>query len=102
MLCLFRSQAARGKEGIKDGVSEMGTRLDPVPGLPGGKPANTGRVGILSASMLSDISPFTQRLHNMAVTKTLLYVTCFFPFFFVFFVFLHNKNGIAMSPHFIR
>lgn len=34
--CLFRSQAARGKEGIKDGVSEMGTRLDPVPGLPGG------------------------------------------------------------------
>lgn len=33
---LFRSQAARGKEGIKDGVSEMGTRLDPVPGLPGG------------------------------------------------------------------
>lgn len=37
----FRSQAARGKEGIKDGVSEMGTRLDPVPGLPGGESANT-------------------------------------------------------------
>lgn len=44
MVCLFRSQAARGKEGIKDGVSEMGTRLDPVPGLPGGKSANTQRV----------------------------------------------------------
>lgn len=36
-MCLLRSQAARGKEGIKDGVSEMGTRLDPVPGLPGGE-----------------------------------------------------------------
>lgn len=36
MLCLFRSQAARGNEG-KDGLSEMGTRLDPVPGLPGGE-----------------------------------------------------------------
>lgn len=36
-VCPFRSQAARGKEGIKDGVSEMGTRLDPVPGLPGGE-----------------------------------------------------------------
>lgn len=40
-LCVFtfllRSQAARGKEGMKDGVSEMGTRLDPVPGLPGGE-----------------------------------------------------------------
>lgn len=34
---LLRSQAARGKEGMKDGVSEMGTRLDPVPGLPGGE-----------------------------------------------------------------
>lgn len=34
--CLFRSQAARGNEG-KDGLSEMGTRLDPVPGLPGGE-----------------------------------------------------------------
>lgn len=33
----LRSQAARGKEGVKDGVSEMGTRLDPVPGLPGGE-----------------------------------------------------------------
>ncbi|CAB1337054.1 unnamed protein product, partial [Coregonus sp. 'balchen'] len=33
-----RSQAARGKEAIKDGVSEMGTRLDPVPGLPGALP----------------------------------------------------------------
>ncbi|XP_047196632.1 pre-mRNA-splicing factor RBM22 [Hippoglossus stenolepis] len=33
-----RSQAARGKEGIKEGVSEMGTRLDPVPGLPGALP----------------------------------------------------------------
>lgn len=46
MVCLFRSQAARGKEGIKDGVSEMGTRLDPVPGLPGGESADAGRVGI--------------------------------------------------------
>lgn len=35
LFCLFRSQAARGNEG-KDGLSEMGTRLDPVPGLPGG------------------------------------------------------------------
>lgn len=34
--CLFRSQAARGNDG-KDGFSEMGTRLDPVPGLPGGE-----------------------------------------------------------------
>ncbi|CAL8263952.1 unnamed protein product [Lota lota] len=33
-----RSQAARGKESIKEGVSEMGTRLDPVPGLPGALP----------------------------------------------------------------
>lgn len=41
---VFRSQAARGKEGIKEGVSEMGTRLDPVPGLPGGKSANTERI----------------------------------------------------------
>lgn len=40
-ICCFRSQAARGKEGIKEGTSEMGTRLDPVPGLPGGKSANT-------------------------------------------------------------
>lgn len=39
MFCHFRSQAARGKDGIKDGVSEMGTRLDPVPGLPGGEAA---------------------------------------------------------------
>ncbi len=39
-VCHFRSQAARGKDGIKDGVSEMGTRLDPVPGLPGGEAAN--------------------------------------------------------------
>lgn len=39
-LCLFRSQAAKGKEGLKDGVSEMGTRLDPVPGLPGGESAD--------------------------------------------------------------
>lgn len=31
---LFRSQAARGKE--KDGVTESGIRLEPVPGLPGG------------------------------------------------------------------
>lgn len=36
-LFLWRSQAARGKDGLKDGVSEMGTRLDPVPGLPGGQ-----------------------------------------------------------------
>lgn len=35
MCCCFRSQAARGNEG-KDGL-EMGTRLDPVPGLPGGE-----------------------------------------------------------------
>ncbi|KAG7275728.1 hypothetical protein CRUP_009831 [Coryphaenoides rupestris] len=35
-----RSQAARGKDSIKDGVSEMGSRLDPVPGLPGEAPAN--------------------------------------------------------------
>ncbi|XP_060935163.1 pre-mRNA-splicing factor RBM22-like, partial [Limanda limanda] len=34
----LKSQAARGKEGIKEGVSEMGTRLDPVPGLPGALP----------------------------------------------------------------
>lgn len=34
---LCRSQAARGKDGIKDGIGEMGTRLDPVPGLPGGE-----------------------------------------------------------------
>ncbi|XP_027865041.1 pre-mRNA-splicing factor RBM22 [Xiphophorus couchianus] len=33
-----RSQAARGKDGVKEGVSEMGTRLDPVPGLPGALP----------------------------------------------------------------
>lgn len=39
--CFIRSQAARGKEGVKDGVSEMGTRLDPVPGLPGGESADT-------------------------------------------------------------
>ena len=25
---------------MKDGVSEMGTRLDPVPGLPGGESAD--------------------------------------------------------------
>lgn len=37
LLFLRRSQAARGKDGLKDGVSEMGTRLDPVPGLPGGQ-----------------------------------------------------------------
>lgn len=37
LFVLRRSQAARGKDGLKDGVSEMGTRLDPVPGLPGGK-----------------------------------------------------------------
>lgn len=36
MCFCFRSQAARGNEG-KDGLSEMGTRLDPVPGLPGGE-----------------------------------------------------------------
>lgn len=36
MCCFFRSQAARGNEG-KDGLNEMGTRLDPVPGLPGGE-----------------------------------------------------------------
>lgn len=35
MCCCFRSQAARGNEG-KDGL-EMGTSLDPVPGLPGGE-----------------------------------------------------------------
>ncbi|CAB1325242.1 unnamed protein product, partial [Coregonus sp. 'balchen'] len=29
-----KSQAARRKEAIKDWVSEMGTRLDPLPGLP--------------------------------------------------------------------
>lgn len=40
----LRSQAARGKEGMKDGVSEMGTRLDPVPGLPGGESVNTGEM----------------------------------------------------------
>uniref|UniRef100_A0A673WMR9 Uncharacterized protein n=1 Tax=Salmo trutta TaxID=8032 RepID=A0A673WMR9_SALTR len=28
----------RGKEAIKDGVSEIGTKLDPVPGLPGATP----------------------------------------------------------------
>lgn len=32
-----RSQAARGKDG-QEGVSEMGTRLEPVPGLPGALP----------------------------------------------------------------
>uniref|UniRef100_H3D9Q4 Uncharacterized protein n=1 Tax=Tetraodon nigroviridis TaxID=99883 RepID=H3D9Q4_TETNG len=32
-----RSQAARGNEG-KDGLNEMGTKLDPVPGLPGALP----------------------------------------------------------------
>lgn len=32
----FRSQAARGKEREKDGVTESGIRLEPVPGLPGG------------------------------------------------------------------
>lgn len=37
LFVLRRSQAARGKDGLKDGVSEMGTRLDPVPGLPGGQ-----------------------------------------------------------------
>lgn len=36
MVVVFRSQAARGNEG-KDGLNEMGTRLDPVPGLPGGE-----------------------------------------------------------------
>ncbi|XP_053284336.1 pre-mRNA-splicing factor RBM22-like [Pleuronectes platessa] len=34
-----RSQAAKGKEGIKEDVREMGTRLDPVPGLPRALPA---------------------------------------------------------------
>lgn len=42
MFCLFRSQAARGNEG-KDGLSEMGTRLDPVPGLPGGEFKNKNK-----------------------------------------------------------
>lgn len=54
MVCLCRSQAARGKEGIKDGISEMGTRLDPVPGLPGGESANTGMVA-MCVCMHSDI-----------------------------------------------
>ncbi|XP_051534390.1 pre-mRNA-splicing factor RBM22-like [Myxocyprinus asiaticus] len=33
-----RSQAARGKEREKDGVTESGIRLEPVPGLPGALP----------------------------------------------------------------
>lgn len=37
---LYRSQAARGKDG-QEGVSEMGTRLEPVPGLPGGECATS-------------------------------------------------------------
>lgn len=86
MVCLFRSQAARGKEGIKDGVSEMGTRLDPVPGLPGGKPANTGTVGILSASMLSDISPFYAEIVQYGCNKDPSLCHMFFSFFlFCFF-----------------
>lgn len=35
-LC-FRSQAARGKEKDKEGTTESGIKLEPVPGLPGGK-----------------------------------------------------------------
>lgn len=36
--CLsFRSQAARGKEKDKEGTTESGIKLEPVPGLPGGK-----------------------------------------------------------------
>lgn len=33
----FRSQAARGKEKDKEGTTESGIKLEPVPGLPGGK-----------------------------------------------------------------
>lgn len=38
-----RSQAARGKEKEKDGTTDSGIKLEPVPGLPGGEyrlPAN--------------------------------------------------------------
>ncbi|KAG2455837.1 RBM22 factor, partial [Polypterus senegalus] len=34
----LRSQAARGKEKDKDGITETGMRLEPVPGLPGALP----------------------------------------------------------------
>lgn len=33
----FRSQAARGKEKEREGTTESGIKLEPVPGLPGGK-----------------------------------------------------------------
>lgn len=32
-----RSQAARGKEKEKDGTTDSGIKLEPVPGLPGGE-----------------------------------------------------------------
>jgi len=47
--CLFlRSQAARGKEKDKEGTTESGIKLEPVPGLPGGK----GVVFISEADLL--------------------------------------------------
>lgn len=36
-LLFYRSQAARGKEKDKEGTTESGIKLEPVPGLPGGK-----------------------------------------------------------------
>lgn len=67
----FRSQAARGKEGIKDGVSEMGTRLDPVPGLPGGELLVWGR--LMSACILTrDL--WIQGLCNIATITILRWI----------------------------
>lgn len=55
LLCMYvsRSQAARGKEKEKDGTTDSGIKLEPVPGLPGGKckllaDRNSSRLGFLS------------------------------------------------------
>lgn len=45
----FRSQAARGKEKDKEGTTESGIKLEPVPGLPGGK-----RVVFISETLNAD------------------------------------------------
>lgn len=51
--CLFfRSQAARGKEKDKEGTTESGIKLEPVPGLPGGK-----RVVFISETLNADLLP---------------------------------------------